>query len=152
MGSFATLAERDLAAVTEYVKFFSRRWREPENYAPSLTFPPPPEWLREPAALEDHAMRGKVLFDSACAACHGAHGDGRGVAAGTLKDMWGFDVTPSDLRQPHLRCGSGALDVYRVLTTGLDGTPMVSFAAVFTPEQRWDLVAYLVTLRPPESR
>ena len=118
-----------------------------DPFSPPLRFPDPPDWLRESGVSSEHAARGRVLFNAACSACHGAEGNGKGVAAGLLKDMWGFDVTPADLRQPHLRCGSDAGDVYRVLTTGLDGTPMVSFAEVFTPEQRWDIVAYLETLR-----
>lgn len=148
MGMFTMLTEQELEAVTEYVKFFSRRWRKPENFAPPLTFPDPPAWLRPSADATEHARRGQTLFNSTCAACHGAKGDGAGVAAGQLKDMWGFDVRPGDLREPHLRCGGELRDLYRVLTTGLDGTPMVSFAEVFTPEQRWDIVAFLLTLRP----
>ena len=41
-------------------------------------------------------------------------------------------------------------DIYRVLTTGLNGTPMVSFEATLTPEQRWDIIAYLFTLKLPD--
>jgi hypothetical protein len=35
--------------------------------------------------------------------------------------------------------------------TGLNGTPMVSFADAFTPSQKWDLIAYIQELRqsPP---
>ena len=38
--------------------------------------------------------------------------------------------------------------------TGLNGTPMVSFAHAFTPEQKWDLVAYVLSLRgtAPEEK
>lgn len=152
MGMFSMLAGQEVVAVTEYVKFFSRRWRKPENFAGPLIFPDPPAWLRRAEASVDHAKRGEALYQSTCVACHGAKGDGRGIVAGQLKDMWGFNVTPGDLRQPHLRCGDDLRDIYRVLTTGLDGTPMVSFAAVFTPEQRWELAAYIVTLRQPEPR
>ena len=31
--------------------------------------------------------------------------------------------------------------------TGLNGTPMVSFAEAFSEEQKWDLAAYVLTLR-----
>jgi hypothetical protein len=37
-----------------------------------------------------------------------------------------------------------------VLATGLNGTPMVSFEAILTPEQRWDIIAYLFTLKLSE--
>jgi mono/diheme cytochrome c family protein len=147
MGTFSMLTSKEVEAVTEYVKFFSRRWRKPENFAAPLPFPNPPEWLRHPAAADEHAQRGRILFEATCAACHGAKGDGKGIVAGQLKDMWGFVVLPADLRQPHLRCGDDPRDLYRVLTTGLDGTPMVSFAEAFTAEQRWDIVAHVLALR-----
>ncbi|MCA1964153.1 MAG: cytochrome c, partial [Prosthecobacter sp.] len=55
----------------------------------------------------------------------------------------------SDLRQPHLRCGDRPQDIYRVLATGLNGTPMLSFETVLTPEQRWDIIAWVMTRRLP---
>ena len=63
----------------------------------------------------------------------------------------GFDVVPADLSQPHLRCGDDLKDIFRTLTTGLDGTPMVSFAEVLSEEQRWDVVAYIANLRTAKA-
>jgi len=37
-------------------------------------------------------------------------------------------------------------DVYRTLTTGMDGTPMPTFADALTPEQRWQLVDFILSL------
>ena len=147
MGMFTMLTAQEVEAVIEYVKFFSRRWRKQENFALPLEFPPVPKWMETAADRAKHADAGKVTFNNTCAACHGTAGDGKGPAAGQLQDMWGFKVQPADLRQPHLRCGDDWKDVYRTLTTGLDGTPMVSFAEVLTPEQRWDVVAYVASLR-----
>jgi mono/diheme cytochrome c family protein len=36
--------------------------------------------------------------------------------------------------------------MFRDLLTGLDGTPMPSFAAAMTPDQRWDVIHYIRTL------
>jgi mono/diheme cytochrome c family protein len=36
--------------------------------------------------------------------------------------------------------------MFRDLVTGLDGTPMPSFASAMTTDQRWDVVHYLRTL------
>jgi mono/diheme cytochrome c family protein len=36
--------------------------------------------------------------------------------------------------------------------TGLDGTPMPSFADNIKPEEAWDLVFYLRTLEPQKSK
>jgi len=56
-------------------------------------------------------------------------------------------VTPADLRQPTLRSGRTLETVYRVLLTGIEGTPMPSFAEGFTEDQRWELVAFISQLR-----
>jgi mono/diheme cytochrome c family protein len=64
-----------------------------------------------------------------------------------LKDELGETSTPADLRQPHLRNGDEPIDIYRALMTGLNGTPMVSFADTLSEEQKWDVIAYILTLR-----
>src|SRR3712207_9019195 len=37
--------------------------------------------------------------------------------------------------------------MYRVVTVGIAGTPMVSWSGALTSDQRWDIVAYLTSLR-----
>jgi mono/diheme cytochrome c family protein len=150
MGMFSQLTEEDVTNVIEYVKSFSRRWRKAENYAEPMTFSAKPEWFKEAASKAMHAATGKALFQTNCLACHGPAADGQGPAVHALKDIWEQPARPSDLRQPHLRCGDRPQDIYRVLTTGLNGTPMVSFDATLTPEQRWDIIADLFTLKLPD--
>lgn len=147
MGMFTNLSDDQLRAVVEYIKFFSRKWRKAENYAPPIELPKQPSWLVDDAQVTSHAAKGKETFQTVCVACHGPAGDGKGPAAVGLKDDWGEPVTPADLRQPHLRSGDEPSDIFRVLMTGLNGTPMVSFAEAFSEEQKWDLVAYILTLR-----
>ena len=150
MGMFSQLSGDDVQGVIEYIKSFSRRWRKLENYAEPIQLPEVPKWISEPSAQREHAVTGKVLFDNVCATCHGPKADGNGPTAPTLKDIWNMPAKPSDLRQPHLRCGDNPLDVYRVLTTGLNGTPMISYEGTLTPEQRWDIIAYITTLKLPD--
>lgn len=147
MGMFTNLNDEQLRSVVEYVKFFSRKWRKAENYAPPIELPKQPTWLVDDATRTAHAAKGKDTFLAVCAACHGPEGDGKGLAAVGLKDEWGEPAVPADLRQPHLRSGDEPSDIFRVLMTGLNGTPMVSFAEGFSEEQKWDLVAYILTLR-----
>jgi mono/diheme cytochrome c family protein len=147
MGMFTFLNEAQLRAVVEYVKFFSRRWRHAENYAPAIALPPVPDWMSKPDEMAPHAEAGKATFQTICATCHGPAGDGKGPLSPTLKDALGEPDPPADLRQPHLRSGDEPLDIYRVLMTGLDGTPMVSFADALTAEQKWDIAAYILTIR-----
>jgi mono/diheme cytochrome c family protein len=150
MGMFTQLPDEEVRAVIEYVKSFSRRWRKGENYAEPMKLPAPPAWLTDEPQRALHVAAGKALFLTHCASCHGADADGKGPAGAALVDVWNLPTKPADLRQPHLRCGDAPADIYRVLATGLNGTPMVSFDATLTPEQRWDIVAYLFTLRLPD--
>ncbi len=150
MGMFADLSEDDVTCVIAYVKSFSRRWRKAENFASPVKLPPRPEWLADEAVSAAHAEKGRVLFANACASCHGVSADGKGAAAAGLRDLWDQPARPSDLRQPHLRCGDRPEDVYRVLATGLNGTPMISFDETLTPEQRWDIIAWIFTQKLPD--
>lgn len=151
MGMFSHLSAEEVDAVITYVKSFSRRWRKAENHAPVVPLPPPPEWFKKPVELKTHALSGQKLFAINCAACHGEKADGKGPAAIVLKDIWGAPAAPSDLRQPHLRCGDTPADLFRILATGLNGTPMVSFDKVLTEDQRWDVIAHLMSLRLPSG-
>jgi hypothetical protein len=45
------------------------------------------------------------------------------------------------------KCGATNEDLYRIFMTGLDGTPMPSFADVIQPNDAWDLVHYLRPLQ-----
>jgi mono/diheme cytochrome c family protein len=150
MGMFTQLGDDDITAVIEYVRSFSRRWRKPENYAEPLTFPTTPEWFKDESAKKSHASSGQILFTNVCSTCHGPKADGNGPTAPTLKDIWNMPAKPSDLRQPHLRCGDDPADVYRILTTGMNGTPMISYEGTLTPEQRWDIIAYISTIKVPD--
>jgi mono/diheme cytochrome c family protein len=141
------LTEPDLRAVVEYVKHFSRKWRHEENFAPPVKVPAEPDWWSDNTERTRHAAAGHATFTATCATCHGEKADGTGPSAASLKDEWGQPITPANLRAPTLRSGNEPRDLYRVLLTGIGGTPMVSFAETFTDEQRWDLVAYLQSLR-----
>lgn len=147
MGMFTNLSDRELNGVIEYIKFFSKRWRDPENYADPVELAPQPDWFSNEDARKGRAESGKTLFEIACVSCHGPAGDGKGAAAPALVNAWGQKAVPADLRQPHLRSGNSADDIYRVLMTGLNGTPMLSFADAFTSEQKWELVAHVIELR-----
>ena len=45
------------------------------------------------------------------------------------------------------KCGSTNEDIYKIFMTGVDGTPMPSFADVIQPNDAWDLVHFLRTLQ-----
>lgn len=146
MGMFTQLRDEEVRAVVEYVKSFSRKWRDPANYAPPVALPRVPAWWSDAAQRRTHAERGRRIFLTTCATCHGEKADGKGPAAAALRDEWGEPIVPRDLRGP-LHSGDTPLDLMRVLLTGIGGTPMVSFADALSEEVRWDVIAHLSTLR-----
>jgi mono/diheme cytochrome c family protein len=151
MPIFSTLPERDVQAVVEYLKTFSPKWRQPENYAAPIEIPSRPSWFADPGAFEHHVTKGRKIFVTTCAACHGE--DGKGIGSVTnLVDAWGNPAPPRDLRQPYIRSGRRLEDIYKALMTGIDGTPMPSFAEGITEEQRWELVALIESWRRRESK
>ena len=147
MPAFSQLSEHELRAVTEYIKFFSARWRKPTLYALPLTPPKTPGWLADGRMAADRIMRGKELFVASCAPCHGNSGAGDGPSSASLMDDWNHPCRPADLRTPNTRIGRTFTALHRVLLTGIDGTPMPSFAESLSEEQRWEVVAYIVSLR-----
>jgi len=151
MPVFSSLPERDVRAVIEYVKTLSPRWRDPANRKTPVPIPEPPEWVSNPKNKPSLLERGRACFLASCSQCHGEQGRGNGPAAATLRDGQDRPIRPRDLREAPLRAGETARDIYRTLTTGLDGTPMPSFAETLTFEQRWEIVAFLLDLRRVSS-
>jgi len=111
---------------------------------------PSPVPLPAPPPLDAAAVaRGRQAYETGgCASCHGDRGRGDGASAPALKDETGLRIRPADLRYPgRFKNGAEPTDVYRTLVTGLDGTPMPSYAEAFDhPDALWDLVAYIGSL------
>ena len=112
---------------------------------------PEPIAIPAPPTLDASAAeRGREVYGAAgCPACHGDAGRGNGPSAADLVDDDGLHIRPADLRFPaRFKNGAEPADVYRTLVTGLDGTPMPSYAGAFDdPAALWDLVAYVRSLR-----
>ncbi len=73
-------------------------------------------------------------------------GRGDGPSAKTLVNEWGDPDPPFALTKGHMKGGSTGEDLYRVFMTGLNGTPMPSFADTIQPSEAWDLVHYMQSL------
>ncbi|MBK7998503.1 MAG: c-type cytochrome [Verrucomicrobia bacterium] len=101
--------------------------------------------------MKERAIR-EESSSSPRAPCHGESADGKGPAAASLVDAWDQPALPTDLRSPAIRSGPALTDLYRSIVTGIDGTPMPSFAEAFTDEQRWEIVTHLATLRGEVQR
>jgi mono/diheme cytochrome c family protein len=109
-----------------------------------LDLPPPPPGVDR--------IRGAGLFmiGARCAQCHGHRGKGDGIAAAGLVDAFDRPERMPDMTRGPVTFKAGARlrDVYRVLTTGMAGSPMPSFASL--PERdRWDLARFVTGLYEP---
>lgn len=140
------LSADDRWAVIQYLKGFSARFVK-ENPAEPVRLPPPPADLRTKRA------QGRQLYvDAGCVQCHGSEGRGNGPVASALRDAWGYPIRPADLTLRPLKGGSSPTDLYRTLSTGLNGTPMPSYHDALTEEEQWALVAYVDSLATSELR
>jgi high-affinity iron transporter len=98
------------------------------------------------SALDDRPARepslaaGARIFASRCAQCHGSAGHGDGPAA------VGLTPPPADLTLPAGTAPIAPLDYYRRLTYGVPGTAMPAFESVLAREDRWDAIAYVLSL------
>lgn len=142
MPSWQPLTRQERVDLVAYVKSFSPKFTE-EKPEPAVQIPP------EPPTSPESVKRGAELFQSMnCAFCHGKDGRGNGPSAATLTDSKGNPIRPFDLTSgAHLKCGDSDAAMFRDLSTGLDGTPMPSFTSALKPEQMWDIVHYIATLR-----
>jgi mono/diheme cytochrome c family protein len=108
--------------------------------------------------------RGRELFMSKkaqCASCHGASGLGNGpqtysrnkLPSGEtakkpgLFDRWGHPIQPRNLTRGIYRGGRRPYDIYCRITSGIKGTPMAGFKAVFEKEEDiWNVVNYVLSI------
>jgi putative copper resistance protein D len=80
---------------------------------------------------------GAPLYAENCAACHGATGRGDGPLAGKLS------IRPADLTEPHLFAHKVG-EIFWWVSYGRDNGVMPGFADKLNPDQRWDLINFLL--------
>ena len=74
-----------------------------------------------------------------CAICHGERGDGHGARS------VGMDPPPASLTFPPWSNSASAVQTYRAIHDGVQGTAMPSWR-ILTDQQIWNLVAYIHSL------
>ena len=90
-------------------------------------------------------VRGKAIFEQNCIQCHGPTGAGDGPRAKTFTPApaaIGTAATMHD-RTPAL--------MYRIVTVGVAGTMMPSWAGQLPPDDRWAVVAYVNSIRASDA-
>jgi len=142
MPSWAALTDQQRADLVAFIKTFSPRWKS-EKSGDAIQVPP------EPALTMASIKHGQELFQKLeCWKCHGQEGRGDGPSASTLTDSNDQPIRPYNFTSDNRsKCGRTNPELYKIFMTGLDGTPMPSFADVVKPEEAWDLVHFLRTLQ-----
>jgi len=142
MPNWAALTDQQRADLVAFIKTFSPRWKTEK----------PGDPIQVPAETKltvDSIKHGQELFQKLeCWKCHGNEGRGGGPSASTLTDSNDQPIRPYNFTSDNrAKCGRTNQDLYKIFMTGLDGTPMPSFADVIKPEDAWDLVHFLRTLQ-----
>ena len=142
MPGWPNLSDSEVSDLAYYLKTFSAEFAVAENV------PKPMELPSGPAATAESVELGKKAYEeNGCLKCHGTLGRGDGPSASTLTDDLGHPIRAANLTQPWtFRGGPTREDIFRTMTTGLNGTPMPSFADALTPEQRWAITDFITSL------
>jgi mono/diheme cytochrome c family protein len=147
MPQWSQFSKQQRADLVAYVKHFSPRFATEKPGTP-ITIPP------EPEVTEERIKAGREVFNRVqCWKCHGVQGMANGPSASTLQDDLGYPIAPFDFTEgSRPKCGDTDRDIYKIFMTGLDGTPMPSFADNIKPDEAWDLVFYLRTFMKQPSK
>lgn len=145
-----SLSKSDREALVEVVK----------SFAPFFASEEPPEPIEigdAPSASEEALAEGRAFYEKIeCNKCHGEAGRGDGPSASSLEDDRDFPVRAADLTENWNFNGGGSVEaIFTRLLTGLNGTPMPSFADLIdsdfmTREQLWNVALYVRSLSPEE--
>ena len=104
----------------------------------------------KPGTPESIKRGSELVIERKCIECHGVEGRGDGNAF-NLKDDWGFSIQPADWHKCWNFRGSrqdpyNVKNIFRTFSTGLNGTPMPSFADNTSVDERWDIANYVNSL------
>ena len=124
---------------------FSPRW-EKEKPGEPIKIPAEP-----PVTMKAFSRQGFVHKAGMLEMPRASKARGDGPSAATLTDSKDQPIRPYDFSSgsddSRFKCGVTNQDIYKIFMTGVDGTPMPSFADVIQPNDAWDLVHFLRTLQ-----
>ncbi len=147
MPQWSTFTKQERADLVAWIKHFSPRFVSEKPGTP-IQIPP------EPEVTAERIKAGRDVFARVqCWKCHGVLGQANGPSAATLQDDLGRPIQAFNFTEgARPKCGDTDRDIYRIFMTGLDGTPMPSFADNIKPDEAWNLVFYLRTLMRQNSK
>lgn len=167
MRAWTDVPEEDLAAIVQFVKTLSPRFRA-EAPAEAVAVSPDP-WMTRPGGRGEAAARGRAVYHglARCQSCHPAYAapdeiQGWARAAGVVAEPrpepsrplrvasdFGRLLEATDFRAGPLRAvrpGHRGEDLYRSIAAGLGGTAMPTWKGVLPEEDLWALVHYVDAL------
>ena len=103
----------------------------------------PPEELSPPFALEDPGRRerGRAVYFTFCAQCHGPHYDGQGTVGQS------FTPLPTDLRAAVVQEKPAGL-LFHTVSYGIPGGRQPALDTTIPIPDRWCVVAFIRSLGP----
>lgn len=171
---YVPLDSMAMETVEDEVAWYGTLWDEAEE---QKVVPPPRPRVDTPELLAASVAIGKELYatkDAECVKCHGPEGRGDGEQD-ELYDDWNQrkkgvtpeltreladrftlpiqELRPRDYTEGVYRGGDRPIDLYWRIYVGIKGTPMPAAGpapgspGVYTPEEIWHLVNYLLSLR-----
>jgi cytochrome c len=142
MPAWPGFSDQEVSDLADFITSFSPDFSNPEKA------PKPVSLSGAPRSTKESVEQGKKLYEeNGCTRCHGALGRGDGPSAPTLVDDWGQPIRPADLAQRWtFRGGPSREDIFRTMSTGLNGTPMPSFLEALNDEQRWAITNFIDSL------
>lgn len=143
MPAWPTLTDQEVSDLAYFLTTFSPEFSKAEAAPQPVPLP------SAPRVTSESIEQGKKLYEeTGCIKCHGTLGRGDGPSAPTLVDDWGQPIRPANLTQSWtFRGGSSREDIFRSMSTGLNGTPMPGFLDdALKPEQRWAITDYIDSL------
>ncbi len=142
------LSEDERWAVIAYIKTFAMEFENPDldpvKSGKVVTLPAE----MPPYSPELVAQGEEVFLKAKCWECHGKLGRGDGQKSFDRKDDWGFPIRIRNVTHPwKIKGGSDVKDIYMRFSTGINGTPMPSFARALDDEKRWQLANFIKSLQ-----
>lgn len=89
----------------------------------------------------EQIQKGKTVYMTQCATCHGENADGNGPAASA------FNPKPRDFKSGYWKLGGEPSRVYNTVENGMSGSPMPAFKGL-TVEDRWAVVHFIRSVSP----
>ncbi len=156
MPAYGDLTAFERWALVAYVKTLTKHVLDDGRVIDHFKRSPAQTRLKFPADPGPGAVdlaKGRELFQSkiGCVACHGTTGRGDGPSAATLVDVFDHPIAVPDIERGEVSFKSGHRpdDIYRILVSGMAGTPMPSFSSSLGEADRWNLAHYITSLYKP---